>query len=358
VAWECRQGDHRSESRAAIPLGRVTSPAPPPGNGADARCLNPPPRPRPHRGLRSSQACLGCASACPLLPTAADLDIHLEAALAAEAGGLELVGIQDHPYAPRFLDTLSLIGFLLARTSRLRFFPDVANLPLRPPAMLAKAATSLDLLSGGRFELGLGAGGYWGPIERYGGGRRSRSEAVAALEEAIGLIRALWSSSREVEVDGRYYRLHRAAAGPVPAHPIGIWVGALGPSAFRLTGRLGDGWAAPIPSYLPYQDWPGAQEEIDEAARAAARDPAEITRIAQLVGTVTDAPGPPWRAVGAEPIRANASQWASILARLAREQRFDTFIFWPEHQSVDQIRRFAEQVAPHTRELLAAAPPD
>jgi alkanesulfonate monooxygenase SsuD/methylene tetrahydromethanopterin reductase-like flavin-dependent oxidoreductase (luciferase family) len=293
-----------------------------------------------------------------LQPLAADLHAHLEAASAAEAGGLELVGIQDHPYQPRYLDTLSLIGVLLARTSRLRFFPDVANLPLRPPAMLAKAAATLDLLSGGRFELGLGAGGYWDAIQRYGGGRRDPRAATAALEEAISLIRALWSPAREVDLDGRYYRLHHAAAGPAPAHPIGIWIGALGPRAFRVTGRLGDGWAAPIPSYLPYQDWPGAQEEIDEAARAAGRDPGEITRIAQPVGTITDAPGPPWHAAGAEPIRANASQWAAILARLAREQRFDTFIFWPQRQSVDQIRRFAEQVAPHTRELLAAAPPD
>jgi alkanesulfonate monooxygenase SsuD/methylene tetrahydromethanopterin reductase-like flavin-dependent oxidoreductase (luciferase family) len=144
---------------------------------------------------------------------------------------------------------------------------------------------------------------------------------VAALEEAVPLIRALWSPPREVDLDGRYYRLHQAVAGLVPAHPIGIWIGALGPSAFRLTGRLADGWAAPIPSYLPYEDWPDAQQTIDEAARAAGRDPAEITRIAQLVGTITDAPGPQWRAAGADPIRASAPQWAAILARLAREMR-------------------------------------
>jgi alkanesulfonate monooxygenase SsuD/methylene tetrahydromethanopterin reductase-like flavin-dependent oxidoreductase (luciferase family) len=76
--------------------------------------------------------------------------------LAAERGGLELVGIQDHPYQRRFLDTFSLIADLLARTDRLRFFPDVASLPMRPPTMLAKAAVSLDVMSGGRFELGLG----------------------------------------------------------------------------------------------------------------------------------------------------------------------------------------------------------
>jgi alkanesulfonate monooxygenase SsuD/methylene tetrahydromethanopterin reductase-like flavin-dependent oxidoreductase (luciferase family) len=63
--------------------------------------------------------------------------------------------VQDHPYQRRFLDTFSLLAFVAARTSRVRLFPDVANLPLRDPAMLAKASASIDVLSGGRFELGL-----------------------------------------------------------------------------------------------------------------------------------------------------------------------------------------------------------
>src|SRR6266699_3544042 len=95
----------------------------------------------------------------------ASLDEHLLLAQAAEAVGLDLIGVVDHPYHSRYLDTLSLIGMLLARSERLHIFPDVANLPLRPPAMLAKAAASLDLLSGGRFELGLGSGGYWDAIK-------------------------------------------------------------------------------------------------------------------------------------------------------------------------------------------------
>src|ERR687895_96011 len=97
--------------------------------------------------------------------------------LAAERGGLEVVGIQDHPYQRRFLDTFALIGDLLARTSRLRFFPDVANLPLRPPTMIAKAAVSLDVMSGGRLELGLGAGSFWDAVAGVGGPRRANAEA-------------------------------------------------------------------------------------------------------------------------------------------------------------------------------------
>ena len=84
---------------------------------------------------------------------------------AAEWAGLDLVGIQDHPYQRRFYDTWTLIAYLAARTQRVRFFPDVANLPLRPPAMLAKAAASLDVLTRGRVEIGLGAGAFWEAIE-------------------------------------------------------------------------------------------------------------------------------------------------------------------------------------------------
>jgi alkanesulfonate monooxygenase SsuD/methylene tetrahydromethanopterin reductase-like flavin-dependent oxidoreductase (luciferase family) len=75
-------------------------------------------------------------------------------ARAAEAAGFDYVSIQDHPYEGQFLDPLALIGVLMGATGRIRFMTNVANLPLRPPATLAKSAASLDVLSGGRFELG------------------------------------------------------------------------------------------------------------------------------------------------------------------------------------------------------------
>src|SRR5256885_10027973 len=89
--------------------------------------------------------------------------LHM-ARVAVEAGFV-LVGIQDHPYQRRFLDTWALMAFVLATTDRVTVFPDVANLPLRPPRMLAKHAATLDQLSAGRFELGLGAGAFWDGIE-------------------------------------------------------------------------------------------------------------------------------------------------------------------------------------------------
>lgn len=87
-------------------------------------------------------------------------------------------------YQPRFLDTWTLLSFIGAATERIRLFPDVAALPLRPPAMLAKAAASLDLLTQGHVELGLGAGAFWEPIAAMGGPHRSKRKSVAVLSEA------------------------------------------------------------------------------------------------------------------------------------------------------------------------------
>src|SRR6266567_8302804 len=154
-----------------------------------------------------------------LPPAVASLDEHLLLAQAAEAAGLDLIGVMDHPYHSRYLDTLSLIGMLLARSERVHIFPDVANLPLRPPAMLAKAAASLDLLSGGRFELGLSSGGYWDAIKAYDGPVRTPGESVSALEEAMQVIRLLWSGQHGIRFDGDVYRLAGAHSGPLPYHP-------------------------------------------------------------------------------------------------------------------------------------------
>src|SRR3712207_7009897 len=90
------------------------------------------------------------------VPDAVDPAATVEQIVAADRSGLDLAGVQDHPYQRRFLDTWTLLSFAAARTERIQLVPDVANLPLRPPALLAKAAASLDLLSGGRAEVGLG----------------------------------------------------------------------------------------------------------------------------------------------------------------------------------------------------------
>jgi alkanesulfonate monooxygenase SsuD/methylene tetrahydromethanopterin reductase-like flavin-dependent oxidoreductase (luciferase family) len=292
-----------------------------------------------------------------LSPRAADigpLREHVQVA-EAEAAGFDYVSIQDHPYVPDFLDTFALIGTLIGQTSRLRFMTNVANLPLRPAQMLAKTSASLDVLSGGRFELGIGAGRAWDQIAGLGGPRRNPREAVAAVSEAIDVLHALWLPDRRASLPGPYYPL-TAHTGPAPDHRIGIWLGAVGPQMLDLTGRKADGWIAPLAT--GFQTKPAAQDRIDSAARAAGRDPASIHRVIQLVGTVTGAPhttGRPRSGPGGQPIRTTPGIWADIIAEFAAEERFDTVNLILEQETSDQLRLFAAEVIPLARAATSSA---
>jgi alkanesulfonate monooxygenase SsuD/methylene tetrahydromethanopterin reductase-like flavin-dependent oxidoreductase (luciferase family) len=218
-----------------------------------------------------------------VVPDATDPEKTIGQIVAADRAGLELVGVQDHPYQRRFFDTWTLLSYVAARTERITLLPDVINLPLRQPAVLAKAAASLDVLSGGRVELGLGAGAFWEGVEAMGGPRRTPGESVQALEEAMRIMRAFLDMEPSVRLEGEHYRAGGARPGPPPAHRIGLWVGAYRPRMLRLTGRLGDGWLPSVGgSYLSEEEVPERQRAIDEAARRAGRDPAAIVRAANV----------------------------------------------------------------------------
>jgi alkanesulfonate monooxygenase SsuD/methylene tetrahydromethanopterin reductase-like flavin-dependent oxidoreductase (luciferase family) len=279
-----------------------------------------------------------------LVPDAADPAALVDQARRVERAGFDLIGIQDHPYQRRYLDTFSLLAALATATERVGLFPDVANLPLRHPAMLAKAAASIDRLSGGRFELGLGAGAFWDAVVAMGGPRRAPGEAVEALEEAVALVRLLWSDQRSVRFDGRHYQVAGVKPGPAPAHPVGIWLGALGPRMLEVTGRLGDGWV-PSSSYLPPERLPAAQARIDDAAAAAGRDPAAVRRLYNISGRV--GPG------GGGFLDGPAGQWVEQLLPLVTETGMDTFVLWPAEEPDRQLERFAAEVAPALREAVA-----
>jgi len=257
--------------------------------------------------------------------------------------GLDYVGIQDHPYQRRYADTWAVMAAIAASTTTLQLFPDVANLPLRPPAVMAKTAATIDLLSGGRFELGLGAGGFWDAIEAYGGPRRSPGESLAALEEAITVIRKVWSGERNLRFEGSHYRLAGAQSGPVPAHPIGIWLGVYGPKALELTARVADGW---VPSYRGDLGQIGEMSaRLDDALDAAGRPREALRRVLNVSGAVTD---------GATdgPFHGPVSQWVDDVGRVSKAYGFDTFVFWGEGDN--QLDLFAQEVVPALREQMGS----
>jgi alkanesulfonate monooxygenase SsuD/methylene tetrahydromethanopterin reductase-like flavin-dependent oxidoreductase (luciferase family) len=282
-------------------------------------------------------------------PATGNPERTIEIARILDELGYDLIGIQDHPYQQRHFDAMSLIGYILGRTERIRLFPDVANLPLRLPTILAKEAATLDQLSGGRFELGLGAGAFWEPIRAMGGPVREPREALASLREATTLIRDFWKG-QTLRHQGEIYQAMGARPGPVPAHEIGIWLGVLGPRALRLTGELGDGWI-PSMSYVPPVQAARSNAIIDEAARAAGRDPSAIRRIYNIGGDVT-----PFIESGEsdedKQIVGPRDHWVNVLTHLAVDHGFSTFIVWGV-PTAPRLRMFIEEIAPAVKERVA-----
>jgi alkanesulfonate monooxygenase SsuD/methylene tetrahydromethanopterin reductase-like flavin-dependent oxidoreductase (luciferase family) len=288
-------------------------------------------------------------------PGAADVRREIALAQDADAAGLDFISIQDHPYKGDFLETWTLLATLGAWTERIRLLPNVANLALRPPAMLAKAAATLDILMNGRVELGLGTGAFWDAIASYGGPRRTPGEAVGALAEAIPLMRLIWQPfvpGEKVSFTGRHYQLNGAEPGPAPAHPIPIWVGALGPRLLNATGRLADGWIISSPRY-PAETLAPMHEKIDAGAREAGRDPTAIRRWYNIAGeivppgqraTTTARPGITVGSVG---------DWVAEIMRYYRQYRMDTFVFRTTTQeNAQQAQLFAAEVVPAVKEAL------
>ena len=151
-----------------------------------------------------------------LTPTSADPHRVVALAERSEQVGLDLVTFQDHPYQPALLDAWTLLSYVAARTERIRLAPNVLNLPLRPPAVVARAAAGLDLLSGGRVDLALGAGAFWDAMVAMGAPRRTPGESITALTEAISVIRTIWDTETRggVRLEGDFYPVTGAKRGP------------------------------------------------------------------------------------------------------------------------------------------------
>jgi alkanesulfonate monooxygenase SsuD/methylene tetrahydromethanopterin reductase-like flavin-dependent oxidoreductase (luciferase family) len=271
----------------------------------------------------------------------------VDLAVVADRVGLDLATFQDHPYQARFHDTWTLLSYTAARTERIRLSANVHNLPLRQPAVLARSAASLDLLSSGRFEMGLGAGGFWDAIEAMGGRRLTPGQSIEALEEAIQIMRGIWAVDEpgRLRVDGEHYSVNGVKRGPAPAHDIEIWVGALRPRILRMTGRAADGW---LPSLGRVPGGVAGLAElnryIDEGAVSAGRDPVAVRRLLNIAGDFAQSRsgflvGPP-------------NEWAEALAEIALEHGTSVFILASDDALT--IERYAGEVAPAVRDLVTA----
>jgi alkanesulfonate monooxygenase SsuD/methylene tetrahydromethanopterin reductase-like flavin-dependent oxidoreductase (luciferase family) len=199
------------------------------------------------------------------------------------------------------LEAWTLLAALAAKTSRLRLGVIVTSNRIRPPAVLAKMAATVDVIAGGRLVFGIGAGGsaVSDPAQRsmvhreydaFGIDVVSPGQALAALSETCTLVRRLWAEDQPFDFDGRCYRLKGAICEPKPVQRPGppVMIGAGGErSALRVVARHADIWASPT---FTAADFRRKSAVLDDYCAAVGRDPAEITRSAQVFFTAHEPP--------------------------------------------------------------------
>lgn len=216
----------------------------------------------------------------------------------ADEGGLHWVSVWDHFYAnplreredPCFEGVASMAA-LAAKTQRVRVGCLVFCALFRNPGVLAKAAVTIDHLSGGRCELGVGAGWFEEEFRDFGYGFPPLGERLDQLEEALAILRALLRDG-EVTFKGRYYQMEGAVCAPRPLNPgLRIWVGGRGPKRTpRIAARYADGFNVP---YLPPDDYASRLAALDAACDEIGRDPSEIERSVNLAFMMDLAGGAP-----------------------------------------------------------------
>lgn len=278
-----------------------------------------------------------------IIPSASGRSDPVTAAQRAEELGFDLVTVWDHPHGehPSF-ETWTLMTWIAARTTRISIASDVLGLPFRLPALIAKMAETLDRLSNGRLILGLGAGGSDAEFAGYGAPVRTPSEKVEALEEALAVIRGVWSEPA-FTYDGAYYRNEATLLEPKPGRAIPIWLGAYGPRAVELAGRVADGWIPSMP-LMPPALAALRMARLRGAAESAGRDPDALDYAYNVPVRVGGPPAPdPDRLIAGEPAEV-AERIAALLG-----MGFTVLVLSPSGRRDEQMERLAAEVLPILR---------
>jgi alkanesulfonate monooxygenase SsuD/methylene tetrahydromethanopterin reductase-like flavin-dependent oxidoreductase (luciferase family) len=278
----------------------------------------------------------------------------LQHARIADAAGLDVVSLSDHPYFAERIDAYAALGFVLGATSDITAAVIMTNLLSRPAPILARTVTGLSTMSDGRFILGIGAGGLWEEIVALGVPRLSPGERIRALEEAITVVRELSGGGDPVTFDGEFYQVAGLTPASAPTPP--IWVGALGPKGLAVAGRGADGW---IPGHLA--DWRStlvaeSRPIIDEAATSVGRTPADIDTMYNVSGRLTRDPLAGTRDDEGRWIGGSVAQWVEELTVAVLEHRAAAFIYLlgpGDSISDTALHRWADEVVPAVREAIA-----
>jgi alkanesulfonate monooxygenase SsuD/methylene tetrahydromethanopterin reductase-like flavin-dependent oxidoreductase (luciferase family) len=267
------------------------------------------------------------------------------------------------------LDGWTMLGALAAATRQARIGPAVTyafDPAAHHPSWLAKRAVTVDHLSGGRldvrFAVGAGDGATAAAWQRHGIRYPAAAERVAALEEALVAIRALWRGET-VDVDGRVFRLHGARLAPPPVQRPGppVWIAAMGPRALALAARRADGWEA---SHATPADFAALAARLDEGLAVARRRPENVRRSVELDVILADSPRErdawtrrfaaersvgPDHAIHQAALAGDAEAVAGRVREYAAAGATDLMLGFVDFPATGMLERFARDVVPRLR---------
>ena len=222
------------------------------------------------------------------------IEAQREAWRMADEAGFDHIWPFDHLIAlgndPTRLifDGWTILGAVAENTKRARIGLNVTGIPYRHPGLLAKIAVTVDHLSGGRLEMGIGAAWNEPEFTMYGIPFPSTADRIRAMDEACSVLKALWTEERAT-FKGRYYQLDRAIAEPKPLqkpYPP-IWIGGVGPKlTLRVVAKHADVWNSNAPTPA---DSVALTKVLDDHCAKVGRDPASIRRSSQLRADNEDA---------------------------------------------------------------------
>jgi probable F420-dependent oxidoreductase len=315
-------------------------------------------------GRVSGTVTIGCTL--PTSGAAADMSALRGLARTAEELGFNSIWLSDHvvvperigssyPYSPDgqfptsasepYLEPLAALSYLAGATQNVRLGTHVLILPYRHPLLTAKMVATLDNLSGGRVDLGIGVG--WMREEFEALGMPTYARRGAATDEQLRILKTVWTQS-VASFEGEFYSFERLGANP---HPLQkpyppIWVGGHSPAALRRTARYADGWlpiGARPPADLPPEAVAAGLETIRTEAEKVGRDPAQL-RVCFSTTVSLDADTPTKK-----PFSGSAAEIAAEFDRYL-EVGVDSFVVgFGRRQPAEleqSMRQFAQQVRP------------
>jgi F420-dependent oxidoreductase-like protein len=244
----------------------------------------------------------------------------LAIALDAERAGFTRLWLSDHLFLDPdavntdCLEAWTLLAALAVRTERIRIGTMVTAQSYRNPALLAKIAAGVDVMSKGRLDFGIGAG--WKEVEyrAYGYEFPDAPTRVTQMIEALEICTRMWRDDR-ASYQGKYYRIENALCSPKPAQkPLPIWIGGSKPRVMRAAAKYGHAFNLTVSASGP-STLPDRLRDLDEACRAAKRDPKTLLRSAFLMACVGKT-----RAEADRLLDQLAAQWKTDRAGIAKER--------------------------------------